>query len=160
MFYNAEVFKTKKKEHYLGFFVLSIVISFIFGLLIYYFVIKIYKVSSLVDAKINKYYIVNILKKKYKVNDFILAKIYETNNVIIGKILFIGPGEIFINQNEIFFNNQKILLKNPLPAIINYQKSIILNEKEYFILSDFTIDSYYIGKIHHEDIIGTILFNF
>lgn len=160
MFYKAEVLKTKKKEHYLGFFVISLIISGIIVLLIHLFILKVYRISSVVNTDKNNYYIINTIKRNYKINDFVMARIQQTDNVIIGKILMIGPGEIFINQNEILFKNQKILLKNPLPVIINNQKSIALNEKEYFILSDFTIDSYFIGKIHHEDIIGTILFNF
>lgn len=160
MFFKPKVLKTKKKQNFFGFFILSIVVITSVVFILNVFIIQIYKVTSVIDSNKKNYYIIYLLKKDYKVNDFILAKVYETDLVIVGKVLLKGPVRLYINQNELRYNNKKILLKHPLPPIIDYEKSIDLKENEYFILSDYTIDSYFIGKIHHKEIIGSILFSF
>jgi type IV secretory pathway protease TraF len=160
MFYKKEVLKQRKKENLFLFILISLIISICSSLILSEFFIKIYKVSNLVKKDQKPfYYIVNIFSSNFKENDYVIGKIHQ-ETITIGKILAKGPATITVTNDEIFLDNKKIFLKNPLPTIFYKNQKIHLNKEEYFILSEISLDSFYLGKIPKNQIIGKILYSF
>ncbi len=160
MLYKAEVLKSRKKENLLPFFLVSLFVSAIFILILSLFVVQIYKILPYGFEQANKsYYVINIFSKNFRENDFVVAKIND-QIVVVGLILIQGPAKIQINNDEIQLPSKKIFLKNPLPKVFNKKEEIQLNQEEFYIMSETSLDSFYFGKIKKNQIMGKVLFRF
>jgi hypothetical protein len=160
MLYKAEVLKSRKRENLLPFILISFLISAIFILIISLFFVQIYKILPYGSDQANKsYYVINVFSKNFRENDYVVARIND-QIVVVGLILIQGPAKIQVNNDEIQLPSKKILLKNPLPKVLNKKEEIQLNQEEFYIISETSLDSFYFGKIHKNQIMGKVLFRF
>jgi len=160
MLYKAEVLKSRKKENLLPFILVSFFISAILILIISLFMVQIYKILPYGFNQANKsYYVINVFSKNFRENDFVVAKIND-QIVVVGLILIQGPAKIQINNDEIQLPTKKIYLKNPLPKVFNKKQEIQLNQEEFYIISEASLDSFYFGIIQKNQIMGKVLFRF
>ena len=79
---------------------------------------------------------------------------------MVGVILIRGPAKLQLNNDEIQLPNKRIFLKNPLPKVFSKKEEIHLNQDEFYIISEASLDSFYFGKIHQKQIMGKVLFRF
>jgi hypothetical protein len=160
MLYKAEVLKSRKRENLLPFILISFLISAIFILIISLFFVQIYKILPYGSDQANKsYFVINVFSKNFRENDYVVARIND-QIVVVGLILIQGPAKIQVNNDEIQLPSKKILLKNPLPKVFNKKEEIQLNQEEFYIISETSLDSFYFGKIHKNQIMGKVLFRF
>lgn len=158
--YKVEKITKTKKENYSIFFIASLSIILIISLLINLFFIRIYLVRSVMNENTKKVYFVNLFSKKIKKNDFVLVHHPREKTIFIaGKIVGTENDKITISNNVITINNQKIFLKNPLPEVFTKKEEIFLNKDEFIIISDISIDSFEIGVLKKENLIGKIIYS-
>ncbi|MCS7204506.1 MAG: hypothetical protein NZ853_02295 [Leptospiraceae bacterium] len=137
---------------------LSFVFSFLVMLLVNINLFRIYEIENPLREEKTIFYIINIFSRDFEEDDEVIAK--KNGIVIAGKILIKGPAIIEIKNDRILYNNQVQFFKNPLPKVIMKNQTIQLNENEFYLQSEITLDSFLMGKITREEIIGKILFSF
>lgn len=158
--YKTIKFTNSKKENLSIFFIVSLTLILIFSLFINLFFFRLYLLKSVINEKSKKIYLVELLTKEIKKNDFVLAYHPRENSIYIaGKIVGTENDKITISNNVIIINNQKIFLKNPLPEVFNKKEEIYLKKDEYVVISDISIDSFEIGVLKKENIVGKIIYS-
>lgn len=158
-YYKIKSKERKKKLFYLlG---ISFLISILITSLLNLYFLRIFKLKSIANESISQYYFINIFSKSFQLYDEVLVNHPFEDEIKIPAVIFGLPKDsIKIENDKIEIGSKVLFLKNPLPKIFEKKENFTLKENEYYIISEISIDSYEIGVIQRENIIGKVVFKF
>ncbi len=150
-----------KRRKFFNLFIVSFLFSFLLSMIINLYFFRIYKLKVLPEESTHHYYIVNLFNKNFKLYEEILINHpYEEKVKLPAKILGMPNDIIKVQNDKIEINSKILFLRNPLPLIFEKKESFIIKENEYYVISENSIDSFEIGTIRKEEIIGKIIYKF